>query len=340
MAGTGSAGGHRPLHAAARTAHRHAGGHAGLWYDKFCDGWNADWTGFAGDSGKRDWIATIANVGEARPPKTVGDAGQIAEACRRLKALAASQNGKCFLAKTAWRLASGLGRSHPVENGFAWHHTLGTPYLAGSGLKGLARAYARDWRNDISESVNRIFGPAPKGALAVGSVVFLDAVPVAPVVLEADVMTPHYVAWYEKGEVPGDWHSPVPIPFMTVAPEQSFLFCLLPRSAAAQDVDDCRMAADLLKEALEVLGAGAKTAIGYGQFEVQSEADHKTAAAATAGASPPSRGRASWVGREAIVYGEIVRVIEDRGGRLLVRFAEGTDEEVEEEVERSEARLR
>jgi CRISPR-associated protein Cmr6 len=308
------------LYAAARAAHRQAGSNAGLWYDKFCDRWNADWTGFAGDSGKRDWIETIANIGEVRTPKTVGDAGQIAEACRRLESLAATRNGQSFRTATAWRFASGLGRSHPVENGFAWHHTLGTPYLAGAGLKGLARAYARDWRNDVSESdIHRIFGPTLKGALAVGSVVFLDALPVAPVVLEADVMTPHYGPWYEKRDVPGDWHSPTPIPFLTVAPEQSFLFCLLPRGAAVQDVDDCGMAAGLLKEALEVLGAGAKTAAGYGQFVSEGTEDRET-----------------WAGREAIVNRERVTVIEDHGSRLRVRY----DDDTEEDIDRSDARPR
>jgi hypothetical protein len=112
--------------------------------------------------------------------------------------------------------------------------------------------------------IDRVFGPEPKAGLHAGSVIFLDALPVEPVALDADVMTPHYGPWYQKGDPPGDWHSPTPIPFLTVAPGQTFQFALLPRTPA--DKADCETTATLLKDALQTLGAGAKTAVGYGQF--------------------------------------------------------------------------
>jgi CRISPR-associated protein Cmr6 len=154
-------------------------------------------------------------------------------------------------------------------------------------------------------------------------------------------MTPHYTAWYqgEKNAVPADWHSPTPIPFLTVAPGQTFLFAMLPRNPSEQeDREDCAKAAGLLKDALETLGAGAKTAIGYGQFVEQQdiEAGVEPRAATATAPAPQARGRENWTGREVIVYSEVVRVVEDRGERLLVRFSDGK----EEEVERHEARLR
>lgn len=321
----------RPLYSAAERATLVSTGNAGLWYDKFCDRWKPDWTGFAGDGGKRDWIAQIANIG-------AGNSALMTEAVKRLEDLVEAQAGCSFRRTTAWRFVTGLGRNHPVENGFAWRHDLGTPYIAGSSLKGLARGYARDWAG-LDETLKRVFGPKPEDGLAVGSVVFLDALPTAPVALEADIMTPHYGPWYQDGKVPGDWYSLTPIPFLTVAPGQTFLFCLLPRDPSnQQDREDCKRAAHLLKEALETLGAGAKTAVGYGQFvdEGSSEPGAETQAATRRAPAPSARGQENWTGREAIVYSEIVRIIDDRGDRLLVRFSDGG----EEEVERREARLR
>ncbi len=250
----------RPLYGSARDARLISAtvGNAGLWYDKFCDRWNGDWNGL-GDTGKREWIAQIANL-DGKPAKCVGNAELLREAVQRQHDLVTALGGHLFSLATVWRFASGLGRSHPVENGFAWHHGLGTPYLPGSGVKGVARAWAR-WKEFAD--IDRIFGPET-GAAATGSVIFLDALPVEPVALDADVMTPHYGPWYQEGQAPGDWHSPVPIPFLTVAAGQTFQFALLPRTPV--DAADCEAAGGLLREALEKLGAGAKTSVGYGQF--------------------------------------------------------------------------
>lgn len=251
----------RPLYGSARDARLISTtvGNAGLWYDKFCDRWNGDWNGL-GDSGKRDWIAEIANL-DGTTAKRVGNTELLREAVQRQHDLVTALNGHLFPLATVWRFASGLGRSHPVENGFAWHYELGTPYLPGSSVKGVARSWAA-WRP--FRDIDRVFGPEPKTGLHAGSVIFLDALPVEPVALDADVITPHYGPWYQEGKVPGDWHSPVPIPFLTVAAGQMFQFALLPRTPA--DRSDCEVAAGLLREALEKLGAGARTAVGYGQF--------------------------------------------------------------------------
>jgi CRISPR-associated protein Cmr6 len=316
-------------------------GNCGLWYDKFCDCWKPDWTGFADDGGKRDWIAKIANIKTGESSKKAGDGALLEEAVTRFKALVSALQGYSFERTTAWRFVTGLGRSHPIGNGFAWRHDLGVPYLPGSSLKGLARAYARDWVPEKQLSRERlfgIFGPETEADLAVGSAVFLDALPVAPVVLEADVMTPHYAPWYQNQDdaVPADWHSPIPIPFLAVAQGQTFLFAVTPRNpSSAEDRADCATAADLLAQALERLGAGAKTAVGYGQFAAQDDGGAK--GAATAGTpAPQSQGREDWSGRSAYVYGDPARIIEDRGETLFVRFDDGG----EDEIDRREARLR
>jgi CRISPR-associated protein Cmr6 len=83
-------------------------------------------------------------------------------------------------------------------------------------------------------------------------------------------MTPHFLPYYEdpRGTVPpADWHSPIPIPFLVVDSDQVFLFALLPRDPSDQQhKTDCQTASAWLTDALEWIGAGAKTAVGYGRF--------------------------------------------------------------------------
>ncbi len=242
------------------------GGNAGLWYDKYCDQWqlvhpeNPDIPYWSLGEQKSDWIETVTGP--------VGVSGEIAEACRRRQLLAEQIKGQSVAFSTQWRFVTGLGRQHPVENGFAWHQTLGIPYLPGPSVKGMIRAWAEHWEVNDSDSntttIERMFGP--KGAESAGSIIVFDALPIEPVMLETDIMTPHYAPWYADGDAPGDWHDPVPIPFLTVAKEQKFLFTVAPRRSDEQSQQDVRTAIEYLKCALEWIGAGAKTAVGYGRM--------------------------------------------------------------------------
>jgi len=87
--------------------------------------------------------------------------------------------------------------------------------------------------------------------------------------LMPDVMTPHYGPYYQGNEPPADWHNPVPVPFLVVDSKQDFLFGILPRRPLeTQDKEDCLKAAGWLIRALKYVGGGAKTAAGYGRFEL------------------------------------------------------------------------
>jgi CRISPR-associated protein Cmr6 len=300
--------------------------HSGLWFDKFCNQWCRDsqknglaaWSlkAFSERQGKDrrdinpklDWIHTVTRLATTEHP--LGDQHLITELTTRLAGLARALGGQSFLLKTTNRLATGLGREHPIENGFAWHPVLGTPYLPGSSVKGLVRAWLEgDWCDQPVEPVtfHRIFGSDyRKGSSQhnhardlqnqIGSVLFLDALPAAPVQLKPDVMTPHYGDYYmgkrDAGNPtpPADWLSPNPIPFLTVAPGQIFQFALAPRTRSAQDRTDCEKAVVWLQTALLCLGAGAKTAVGYGRFArpdaATAPADQPAQAAAARPVSP------------------------------------------------------
>ena len=259
----------RPLYQSALEQPRTRGpdGHAGLWFDKFCDRWRIEdrsWLMSADDSGhnpKLDWLQSVAGGGH------VGARAQIDEAALRLVRFIHKRGGRLAVFKTESRFVTGLGRSHPVENGFGWHPTLGTPYLPGSSIKGLVRSWAREQaepRPDPKVAVRLLGGPA-----RAGNVSFLDAVPTAPVQLDADVMTPHYAGWSEK-EPPGDWCSPNPIPFLVTAVGTPFLFGVVPRHDL--DGDDLDIVMRWLGDALTWAGAGAKTAVGYGRFRLDTHA--------------------------------------------------------------------
>lgn len=246
-------------------------GHAGLWFDKFCDQWRVRGTSWSmksekggdGDNPKRKWIDTLTTG-------KVGTKHQIDECTSRLMRLVDRREGRCAVFTTESRFVTGLGRSHPVENGFTWHPTLGTPCLPGSSVKGLVRAWARLDADSSppSETVAHLLGDRGRA----GGISFLDAIPIAPVQLEADVMTPHYAGW-TRNEPPGDWCSPTPIPFLVTAAGTPFLFGVVPCRTVLDD-DLCAVMSWLCS-ALAWTGGGAKTAVGYGRF---GRDDDKTAA--------------------------------------------------------------
>ena len=254
----------RPLYkdAARQPDKRHPDGHAGLWFDKFCDRWRIDESWALSSykehdkecNPKLEWIAGVTQ-------SPIGKSDEIEEYVSRLIRLVESRGGRFAVFRTESRFVTGLGRSHPVENGFSWHPTLGTPYLPGSSVKGLVRAWAKMEAEPPSDTNirERLFGSAGNA----GCVGFMDVVPIAPVRLEADVMTPHYAGWNKK-EPPGDWMSPTPIPFLTVAAGISFLFALVPCRAVVDD--DLGTVMDWLNAAVAWAGGGAKTAVGYGRF--------------------------------------------------------------------------
>ncbi|NLO90102.1 MAG: type III-B CRISPR module RAMP protein Cmr6 [Clostridia bacterium] len=241
------------------------GFNTGLWYDKFFNQWEEKWS--IPTEGKRNWIEQVA-----RKKEPVGDEKLIREMLQRHVMLVRALNGKFQCYETVWRFVTGLGYSNPIENGFAWHHTLGVPYLPGSSVKGIVRAWAEEWGGALDQEIQRIFGPRGEGEIiekSAGSVIFFDALPTKPVQMDIDVMTPHYQQYYMQKTpelAPGDWYDPNPIPFLTVAEKQTFVFAVAPRSLKERDCGDAEKALEWLSEALSFMGAGAKTAAGYGRF--------------------------------------------------------------------------
>lgn len=217
-----------------------------------------------------------------------GNSSQLENFSIRQIALAKSLNGNGHVYSLQGHFVTGMGNSHPVENGFLWHYTLGVPYIPGSQVKGIVRELIEQYFDGTEEDKKEIlydwFGSEDKdpkkcnSASKVGSIIFFDAIPVSSPTLGVDIMTSHMGDWYAKGgeieriendadKVPADWHDPVPIPFLSVH-NAKFLFTIAPRSGSKVNVEEVFAC---LENALQYLGAGAKTQTGYGYMNIDQE---------------------------------------------------------------------
>ncbi|MBW1737225.1 MAG: type III-B CRISPR module RAMP protein Cmr6 [Deltaproteobacteria bacterium] len=203
-----------------------------------------------------------------------------------------------FTAELKSPLVTGIGQTHPNEVGMVFDHTLGIPYIPASGVKGIVRFahtlglidkgdpsfIAQDNNGEYIDETNAntlipdIFGGDEKTEKKEkkettklrGKVVFLDAYPVNVPKLHVDIMDPHYSKYYNEGEPPADYLSPNPIKFLTVKPGTRFIFrAIVPKDSDCNLENQVRVA---FKNALEIEGMGAKTAVGYGRFKVLSGA--------------------------------------------------------------------
>lgn len=232
--------------------------HAGLWHDKYYGAWealsNRRWV--VDETKRRDWLNHFVS-------KPLGDAEILSEFAQRQTRILASRAAEPLFMQTASRFLPGQGGIHPMLGGMIFHPTLGLPYLPGSNLKGLVRTWATQWQNASPDDVARIFGAPEKP----GNVIFLDALPIKPVIFELDVVTPHHVPYQHGSRPPADWDKPQSTTFLAVAKNNIFQFGIMSRinnDPIAQA--DALQARAWLIEALEWLGAGARTAVGYGRF--------------------------------------------------------------------------
>lgn len=174
--------------------------------------------------------------------------------------------------KTSTPMTLHLSRTGALENaGICLHPLYGFSYLPGSGLKGLAYAYAKVAARAAETDLRAIFGAAARhkgeeveSGLA-GSIVFHDAWPLEQVVLQLDIANNHHRRYYENEDAPGDWESPMPISFLAIPRGTRFSLSISKRHPGVPD-SHLHQARAWLDAGLSCLGFGAKTAAGYGRF--------------------------------------------------------------------------
>src|SRR5262249_3738575 len=156
-------------------------------------------------------------------------------------------NARAWSRVTSGALTLHLARASALENaGLCLHPLYGFAYLPGTGLKGLARAYAETvWIASLPiekqaegwKQVESVFGWAlgsdliPPGqskpwkpregcpehgtedAANAGTIVFHDAWPTSWPPLHVDIVNNHHPTYYQGDGPPGDWDSPNPVYF-------------------------------------------------------------------------------------------------------------------------------
>ena len=185
--------------------------------------------------------------------------------------IATIEGMKYFHAAADWRMVIGLGGETVLETDITLHHLYGTPFIPGSALKGLTRAYAAGEiypSTDIDKDhkiVKQIFGTQEKA----GTVIFFDAMPVdGQATFALDIMNPHYPDYYGGSKPPTNDQNPIPVTFLTVT-DTAFVFAIAPRNPKNdQHKADTEQAREWLQAALEKYGVGGKTSAGYGVMKL------------------------------------------------------------------------
>jgi CRISPR/Cas system CMR subunit Cmr6 (Cas7 group RAMP superfamily) len=238
--------------------------------------------------------AVATNLGQGPAAGRSGGPLLAAVAARREKALAALERPgrirvRRILFETRGALIVGAGSSGVRDVGIELDGTYGWPILPGSSLKGAAREYARQIELPGSE-IEMLFGSEPEAEVtAPGSVTFFDALPGASgVEVTAHVLTPHTRGYRSdvggrKGPLPpGESINPVPIPFLAIERGCFVAYLAGPEPEVFQ-------AADLLTNAADDQGIGAKSAAGYGYLKVIAAEERELDA--TSAATPGRKGR-------------------------------------------------
>lgn len=196
----------------------------------------------------------------------------------RWHAMMSAIRATLFNASLDWRMVIGLGGETVLETDLTLHHLYAIPFIPGSALKGLTRAYVTgeidehkslDIEKDDA-TVQRIFGSQEHA----GTVLFFDAVPLnGEVQFVVDIMNPHYPEYYGGNKPPTNDQSPVPVTFLTVT-NTTFTFALASRHPGdPQHEADLKDAMKWLQEAIEKYGVGGKTSAGYGYFKMAKEGE-------------------------------------------------------------------
>lgn len=289
--------------------------HPGLALDKFVNYTNVPTKDLFGNvnAGFSEHVqkAAVGTVAAMQPPCSAAEFNDLRS--RRELMLSALGATNHLVASTAGPLTLHLARASALENaGLCLHPIYGFVYLPGSGLKGMARAYAETvWlpaqanKKQAWQQIENVFGWAPNSERGqqimdpdhpaerrrldvsdpnspeirahVGNIIFHDAWPTAWPSLVEDILNSHHTKYYSAKDsavpVPGDWEEPNMVSFLAVAAGVTFDF---PLACRRNDVDPkCLEAARRwLLGGLTVLGPGAKTASGYGHFIPAKECVH------------------------------------------------------------------
>jgi CRISPR-associated protein Cmr6 len=130
----------------------------------------------------------------------------------------------------------------------------------------VSRAYAQ-WVLERPEGeLDVLLGKAEEEESRCGDLVFLEGAPVTPPVIEPDVVSPVFGAYYRDSHTPpASYLSAQPNFFLALGAASRYQFGVASRTG---DQRAAEQGAKWLQGALTDLGVGAKSAAGYGYWEI------------------------------------------------------------------------
>ena len=201
---------------------------------------------------------------------------------------------KVFTARLGARLIVNSAGGVLENAGLCLHRNFGFPFIPGSAIKGIARHAAWcDWNDEVDDSkkkrkaraIAEVFGyrvgyptnddsldkylekTVGKAIKQAGKVCFFEAVPVGKAETEVDILNVHHREYYAgKADVALDNENPNLCYFPTVKAGTEFCFRILRLDDLSEETFN--QVAKWLKAGLSVNGVGAKTAAGYGWFDI------------------------------------------------------------------------
>jgi CRISPR-associated protein Cmr6 len=214
----------------------------------------------------RDWSAHLSRIvdASARMPSGYDRAfGRL-----RARTAAGPPYRRVLLVTSLTPVICGMGERTPGENGLTLHPVYGVPFLPGTSLKGILRAWvlSQTWGADWEEGgvhFHALFGQGGHdGAAAIVDI--LDALPVPSAeVFTLDVLTPHHADYYQGNGAPLGWEGPNPVQFLAAATGVRY------RVVVEGDPAWVTRATEWLALALAERGVGAKSRAGHGRFECE-----------------------------------------------------------------------
>lgn len=196
-----------------------------------------------------------------------------------------------------WRMVLNLGANTAYNNGFLLHKLYGVPYLPGQAIKGVLRHYVittyfdskeeTAWKNPSfrmllgNEEVENNENKDKPTKANQGKAIFLDAFPTNDdFKIEADIMNPHNTKYYDQSnltEYPNDTTNPTPIKFLTLKEAKFNLSVFVPKEYEMDNIfftesgkwgNPKEAIEQLMIDAMEIQGIGAKTNLGYGRLVI------------------------------------------------------------------------
>jgi CRISPR-associated protein Cmr6 len=172
-----------------------------------------------------------------------------------------------FSARPHWRVIIGKGTNDLLEMGITLHPVYGFPIVPATALKGVSRAYAHWVLEAPAEELDRLLGKAEEQGPSRGDLLFLEGTPADPPIVERDVINPAFGAYYRDSKTPpAGYLSPSPIFFLALGARSRYRFGV---ASLSGDREAAERGVRWLQGALTELGVGAKSAAGYGYWELE-----------------------------------------------------------------------